>query len=169
MNKFYSFQTEMNITNQHCFHNCRYIVEYLKNYNINVKSVNGYSIMERVNNGKTQTCKLEHNWIEYDGDIIEPNKFINDLKNKKYYRFNQKNKMYRDIHTTKKEKLEDTRLQKIHLKIFLTKPYGLHLGYELMIRSRVIDRELCNEINGEVNEYNMIEKMKQSGCKVYCF
>ena len=168
MTKFYSFQIDMNITNQHCFHNVRYLVEYLADYNIKCKSVNGFLIMKQRNtNGKIETRKIEHNWIEYDGDIIEPNKEINDTQYKKYFLFSQKNKMYNSMETSQREKMEDIVYQKDHLKKYMTKSFGIHLQYENMLWSRKVNQSLCNKINGDIYNYNMMEKMKQMGCKVF--
>jgi hypothetical protein len=168
MNKFYSFQTEMNITNQHCFHNCRYLKEYLKSFNIHTKSVNGFIIMERIINGNRQTIKLEHNWLTYKEvnckeEIIEPNKDINDNQYNRYFNFNEKKKMWKLMNTPKKEQIEDTIYQKKHLIKYLSKPHGLHLKYENMLWNRIVNKEICNEIKGEIDGYNMIEKLKQMG------
>ena len=157
MNKFYSFQEKMGIVNQHCFHNCKYLKEKLKEYNINVKSVNGFLINTR--NGLIR--KLEHNWLEIDGEIIEPNKELYDEKNKFYFSFNEKEKMYKQFSCSYKEKIEDLIYQKQHLEKYCRNLKNFnkyrHIKYIEMLWSRTIDVDLCNEIKDFLKIYNIFE------------
>ena len=162
LKSFYSFQTEMGIINQHCFHNVRYLKEHLKNFNIIVKDFNGFLIQTRFKGNCVENMKIEHNWVEINGEIIEPNKEIYNEPYKQYFRFSEKNKMYSLIKTSKKEKIVDLLYQKDHLIKYFKKSYGNHIKYENMLFSRIVNKDLCRNINNSVKIYNDLELLKQS-------
>tara|TARA_R100000750_G_C2337555_1_gene92725 strand:+ start:109 stop:612 length:504 start_codon:yes stop_codon:yes gene_type:complete len=167
----------MNITNQHCFHNCLYIKDILKDYGIYVKSVNGWVIQK-----KPGYCdkKLDHNWLEYDGEIIEPNLDIYKNKWKMYFPYTNKKKMYKKFQPSKDEKIHDIQYKKSHLKKYfrINKNFnkttdGLSNKYLNMIYSGVVNNKLCNEINNGLKDYNqdtmMIHNLLKLGGKIHYY
>ena len=143
MDKFYLFQSKMGITTRQCFYNCRYLVEYLSQYNIKAKSVNGFVVLNEVINGNISSSKTEHNWLEIDGEIIEPNKQIFDISFSRYFRFDEINEMYKSLNSSNKEKREDLQYIRRHLLIFMSKTTGINIKYENMLWSRNVNKELC--------------------------
>ena len=165
---FYKFQEEMRITNQKCFHNVKYIKEYIKEkYNLTLKDFNGFIIVK--NQKLNQFRKIEHNWIEYDGDIIEPNKDLYDLKLKNcidYFKFTEKKKMYKKMRTPRMERITDIEYQKDHItKYILLNKSNSKYGREYlrMIRTRIINKEDVEDEIRTRNNHNMIEQLKQMG------
>ncbi len=168
MMNFYKFQEKMGITNQKCFHNVKYIKEYIKEkYNLTLKDYNGFMLLKNYNGNPL--IQLEHNWIEYDGDIIEPNYdlYKKQLKNEiQYFKFSEKNKIYKIIKPSKKRKIEDNKYQREQLKKYVilnTSKTQYGIIYSTMIRTRIINKEHCDFMKDDVKEFNMIEQLKQMG------
>lgn len=75
--KFYSFQEEMGITDRMCLQNSYYLKQELKQYDINVVVKHGGILYV----AEEMLKEMKHTWVEYEGVVIEPNRdlFYNDI------------------------------------------------------------------------------------------
>ncbi len=123
MKDFYRYQNEIQITGRMCIFNSYYINNKLQEYGLNTKIKHGMAIHQK---GKG-LMPINHTWVSYEDQILEPNYDLIKKGNVTYYNFQDAMILLREMKLKGTEKVEQD-IKKHHkgMIIFLKDPTDVH-------------------------------------------